>query len=113
MLSTFKNKRPYKSIILLIHLVSHNLLIYYVKILLLVNDGSGKLPACRGLVNAVQSIVRTGGLKGLYQVIHVHSCTAKLALSLVTCLVLLCLIEQCRLYIYIIFQFNGLNALSC
>ena len=36
--------------------------------MLLVNDGSGKLPAYRGLVDAVQSIVRTGGLKGLYQV---------------------------------------------
>ncbi|CAH3146449.1 unnamed protein product, partial [Porites lobata] len=31
------------------------------------NDGSGKLPVYRGLVDAVQSIVGTGGLKGLYQ----------------------------------------------
>ena len=37
-------------------------------LILLVNDGTGKLPAYRGLVDAVQSIVRTGGLKGLYQV---------------------------------------------
>ena len=32
------------------------------------NDGSGKLPAYRSLVDAVQSIVRTSGLNGLYQV---------------------------------------------
>ncbi|XP_073250962.1 solute carrier family 25 member 32-like isoform X2 [Porites lutea] len=38
-----------------------------IKIRFQVNDGSGKLPAYRGLVDAVQSIVRTGGLKGLYQ----------------------------------------------
>ncbi|CAH3146437.1 unnamed protein product [Porites lobata] len=35
--------------------------------LLQCNDGSGKLPVYRGLVDAVQSIVGTGGLKGLYQ----------------------------------------------
>ena len=52
--------------------------------LLLVNDGSGKLPAYRGLVDAVQSIVRTGGLKGLYQV---STFAAYLTLSLVICLV--------------------------
>ena len=32
------------------------------------NDGSGKLPAYRGLVDAVKSIVRSNGVKGLYQV---------------------------------------------
>ena len=42
-------------------------------LILLVNDGSGKLPAYRGLVDAVQSIVRTGGLKGLYQVSKFYS----------------------------------------
>ena len=43
------------------------------------NDGSGKLPAYRGLIDAVKSIVRSNGVKGLYQVqkkkninIHVH-----------------------------------------
>ena len=34
-----------------------------------VNDGSGKLPAYRGLADAVKSIVRKNGLKGLYQVL--------------------------------------------
>ena len=34
-------------------------------LMLLVNDGSGKLPAYRGLVDAVQSIVRTGGFNGV------------------------------------------------
>ena len=34
----------------------------------LVNDGSGKVPAYRGLVDAVRSIVRADGVKGLYQV---------------------------------------------
>ena len=53
-------------------------------LILLVNDGSGKLPAYRGLVDAVQSIVITGGLKGLYQVSTV---AAYLTLSLVICLV--------------------------
>ena len=33
-----------------------------------VNDGSGRLPAYRGLVDAVQTIVRSNGIKGLYQV---------------------------------------------
>jgi len=33
-----------------------------------VNDGSGKLPAYRGVVDAVKSIVRSNGIKGLYQV---------------------------------------------
>ena len=42
-------------------------------LILLVNDGSGRLPAYRGLVDAVQSIVRTGGLKGLYQVSKFYS----------------------------------------
>ena len=42
-------------------------------LILLVNDGSGKLPEYRGLVDAVQSIVRTGGLKGLYQVSKFYS----------------------------------------
>ena len=47
----------------------------------LVNDGSGKVPAYRGLVDAVRSIVRADGVKGLYQVgfvfkIHVHVCKA-------------------------------------
>lgn len=37
-------------------------------IYLVVNDGSGKLPAYRGLVDAVRSIVRSNGIKGLYQV---------------------------------------------
>ena len=37
-------------------------------IYLVVNDGSGKLPAYRGLVDAVKSIVRSNGIKGLYQV---------------------------------------------
>ena len=35
-------------------------------ILLLVNDGSGKVPAYRELVDAVQSIIRTNGVKGLF-----------------------------------------------
>ena len=48
------------------------------------NDGSGKLPVYRGLVDAVQSIVGTGGLKGLYQV---STFTTYLTLSLVICLV--------------------------
>lgn len=38
-----------------------------IKIRFQVNDGSGKLPAYRGLTDAVKSIVRTNGLKGLYQ----------------------------------------------
>lgn len=38
-----------------------------IKIRFQVNDGSGKLPAYRGLVDAVRSIVRTDGIKGLYQ----------------------------------------------
>lgn len=38
-----------------------------IKIRFQVNDGSGKLPAYRGLTDAVKSIVRTAGLKGLYQ----------------------------------------------
>ena len=42
--------------------------------LLLVNNGSGKLPAYRGLVDAVQSIVRTGGLKGCTRLLmYIHS----------------------------------------
>ena len=49
------------------------------------NDGCGKLPAYRGLVDAGQSIVRTGGLKGLY---HVSAFTSYLTLSLVICLVI-------------------------
>ena len=32
------------------------------------SDGSGKVPAYRGLVDAVRSIVRADGVKGLYQV---------------------------------------------
>ncbi|CAH3146443.1 unnamed protein product, partial [Porites lobata] len=50
------------------------------------NDGSGKLPAYRGLVDAVQSIVRTGGLKGLYQGVtpkvwgSYNNCNVKFAL---------------------------------
>ena len=44
---------------------------------ILVNDGSGKVPAYRGLVDAVRSIVRADGVKGLYQVgfvfkVHVY-----------------------------------------
>ena len=44
-----------------------------------VNDGSGKVPAYRGLVDAVQSIVRADGVKGLYQVsfvFKIHACKA-------------------------------------
>ena len=37
-------------------------------IYLAVNDGSGKSPAYRGLIDAVKSIVRSNGIKGLYQV---------------------------------------------
>ena len=37
-------------------------------IYLTVNDGSGKSPAYRGLIDAVKSIVRSNGIKGLYQV---------------------------------------------
>ncbi|XP_015763728.1 PREDICTED: mitochondrial folate transporter/carrier-like [Acropora digitifera] len=39
-----------------------------IKIRFQVNDGSGRLPAYRGLVDAVQTIVRSNGIKGLYQV---------------------------------------------
>ena len=53
-------------------------------LLLQCHDGSGKLPEYRGLVDARQSIVRTGGLKGLY---HVSTFAAYLTLSLVICLV--------------------------
>ena len=42
---------------------------YYQYCYFSVNDGSGKLPAYRGLTDAVKSIVRTTGLKGLYQVL--------------------------------------------
>lgn len=38
-----------------------------IKIRFQVNDGSGRLPAYRGLVDAVQTIVRSNGIKGLYQ----------------------------------------------
>ena len=47
--------------------------IWMFSLILSVNDGSGKLLAYRGLVDAVQSIVRTGGLKGLYQVSKFYS----------------------------------------
>ena len=47
---------------------------FFVAILnyMLVNDGSGKVPAYRGLVDAVRSIVRADGVKGLYQVGFVY-----------------------------------------
>ena len=48
------------------------------------NDECEKLPAYRGLVDAEQSIVRTGGLKGLCQV---STFAGYLTLSLVICLV--------------------------
>lgn len=38
-----------------------------IKIRFQVNDGSGRVPAYRGLVDAVRSIVRANGIKGLYQ----------------------------------------------
>ncbi|XP_048590205.1 mitochondrial folate transporter/carrier [Nematostella vectensis] len=38
-----------------------------VKIRLQVNDGSGRGPAYKGLIDATRSIIRTDGFKGLYQ----------------------------------------------
>ena len=64
-------------------------------LILLVNDGSGKLPAYRGLVDAVQSIVRTGGLKGLYQVSMV-----KRTLCLETGLFVLIHHEKIQIFLY-------------
>ena len=48
----------------------------------LVNDGSGKVPAYRGLVDAVRSIVRADGVKGLYQVGFVLKIQCKKLLKL-------------------------------
>ncbi|EDO28458.1 predicted protein, partial [Nematostella vectensis] len=41
-----------------------------VKIRLQVNDGSGRGPAYKGLIDATRSIIRTDGFKGLYQVFY-------------------------------------------
>ena len=47
----------------------NNILMFLILIIyLVVNDGSGKLPTYGGLVDAVKSIVRSNGIKGLYQV---------------------------------------------
>ena len=62
-------------------------------LILLVNDDSGRLPAYRGLVDAVQSIVRTGGLKGLYQVSKINF-TVKTTLCLETGLFVLIQIKM-------------------
>ena len=58
----------YKLCYIDVFFIHYNYYYYYCNFFFLVNDGSGKLPAYRGLVDAVRSIVRTDGIKGLYQV---------------------------------------------
>ena len=82
-------KRPHKSmpyIILLMQLVSHNSFIYYMNVFVISYGVMIAVGSCQHTeVVAVQSIVRTGGLKGLYQV---STFAAYLTLSLVICLVI-------------------------
>ena len=77
-------------------------------LILLVNDGSGKLPAYRGLVDAVQSIVRTGGLKGLYQVSKINF-IVKRTLCLETGLFVLIHHEKIQIFLY----FSEVGKLTC
>ena len=68
------------------YLVSHNSFIYYMNVFVISYGVMIAVGSCQHTeVVAVQSIVRTGGLKGLYQV---STFAAYLILSLVICLVI-------------------------